>query len=442
MAIVQLWLAQIGNALLSLFIQPFFYVALAAMILLLMYRTKLERKLFSVKLYNKTPVMLKSLGAGIIVTIIISTITGFLGLTVTKETIYFVWAIQIILMLFKFRLLSIVYSAAIIILLRETMALISPLSLPEPLLTGYNMLMNVSSFSLAFIVGLLIVAQSVILRVQGKHFLSPIYISGKRGKVVGGYTLQAFWMIPLFLFVPVEATTKGAIVFDTAVATPLFLELGPAAWILLAFPVMIGSSAITTTLKPEQMIKKMSVSQFSIGIVVLIFVALVWWIPLLIWAVPIILILSYSVQRSIIAASEANHAPIYVNGATGLKILALIGSSTSEQLKLKVGEVISKVNGQEVKSTSDMYDAISLNPAYCKLEVLDENGEVRFVQRTRYADEHHQLGLILVPHEQVPHIKSFRFPSLFRMISPNIVNRKLENITTKVHIDDNNSLNF
>ena len=427
MATLQLWLSLIGNALLSLFVQPFFYIALVAMFLLLMYRTKLERKLFNVRLYPKMPILFKSILAGIIIAIVISVIAGFLGLTMTKETIYLVWFIQIILMLFKFRLLSIVYSSSIIILLHEALVLISPLQLPAPFDQVYTMLLNVSSFSLAFVVGLLIIAQSIALRIQGKHYLSPIYISGKRGKIVGGYTLQAFWTIPLLLFVPVSASTSGAIMFDTAVATPLFLELGPEAWLLLGLPVMIGSTSISTTLSPEQMIKKMSLSLFAIGIIVVILVTLVWWIPQLIWAIPIVLLLSYSVQRSVIAAYEANHAPIYTNGAIGLKILALVDNSTSEQLHLKVGEVIKKVNGQAVNSVSELYDAIALNPAFCKLEVLDIRGEVRFVQRTRYENEHHQLGIILVPHQQVPHIKSFRFPSIFGIFTPNIVERKIEN---------------
>lgn len=430
MAILQLWLSLIGNALLSLFIQPFFYVSLIAMALLLMYRTKLERAMFHVRLYPKVPVLLKSILAGIIVAIIISLIAGFLGLTMTKETIYLVWFIQIILMLFKFRLLSIVYSSSIIILLHEILSILDPLQLPDPMQNVYVMLMNVSSFSLAFIVGLLILAQSIVLRIQGKQFLSPVYIAGKRGKIVGGYTLQAFWVIPLLLFVPVTASTSGAIIFDTTVATPFFLELGPEAWILLALPVMIGNTAISTTLSPEQIIKKMSLSLFSIGLVVIILVTLVWWLPLLIWAVPIVLLLSYSVQRSVIAAYETNHGPIYTNGAIGLKILALIDKSTSDQLQLKVGEVIKRVNGQDVNSVSELYDAIALNPAFCKLEVLDKNGEVRFVQRTRYENEHHQLGMILVPHQQVSHIKSFRFPSVFGIFSPRIVKRKIENSNT------------
>lgn len=427
MAILQLWLSLIGNALLSLCIQPFFYLALASIILLLAYRTKLERKMFNVKLYSKAHIFIKSLVAGIIIAIVISVIAGFLGLTMTKDTIYLVWCIQIILMLFKFRLLSIVYSSSIIILLHEAVVWLEPLQLPEPLNMIYTMLLNVSSFSLAFIVGLLIIAQSIVLRIQGKHFLSPIYISGKRGKVVGGYTLQALWVIPLLLFVPVSATTQGAIMFDTAVSTPFFLQLGPEAWILLGLPIMISSTAISTTLTPEQMIKKMSLSLFLIGVFVLILVALVWWVPLLIWAVPVVLLLSYSLQRSIINAHEANHSPIYTSGSAGLKILALVNHSTSEQLKLKVGEVIKKVNGQSVNSIAELYEAIALNPAYCKLEVLDSNGEVRFVNRTRYADEHHQLGIILVPHQQVPHIKSFRYPSLFGMFTPAIVDRKIVN---------------
>jgi hypothetical protein len=50
-----------------------------------------------------------------------------------------------------------------------------------------------------------------------------------------------------------------------------------------------------------------------------------------------------------------------------------------------------------VNTPFDLHFAINQNPAFVKLEVMDDQGEIRFVGKPRYTGEHHNLGLILVP---------------------------------------------
>ena len=42
------------------------------------------------------------------------------------------------------------------------------------------------------------------------------------------------------------------------------------------------------------------------------------------------------------------------------------------------------------------YEALQQNRAHCKLEVLDVNGQIRFVQRALYEGDHHELGILFV----------------------------------------------
>ena len=48
----------------------------------------------------------------------------------------------------------------------------------------------------------------------------------------------------------------------------------------------------------------------------------------------------------------------------------------------------------QVKTEQQFYEAFQLYRAYCKLEVIDENGENRLVNRALYEGEHHELGII------------------------------------------------
>ncbi len=53
-----------------------------------------------------------------------------------------------------------------------------------------------------------------------------------------------------------------------------------------------------------------------------------------------------------------------------------------------------------VRSREQLHQALRLNPAFCKLEVLNLNNMSKFAQRAMFSGEHHQLGIILAPDEE------------------------------------------
>ena len=63
---------------------------------------------------------------------------------------------------------------------------------------------------------------------------------------------------------------------------------------------------------------------------------------------------------------------------------------------LVIGECIRRVNGQTVSNERELYEAIQINAAHCRLEVLDHQGEVRLRQHVIYRHDHHRLGLLVV----------------------------------------------
>lgn len=77
-------------------------------------------------------------------------------------------------------------------------------------------------------------------------------------------------------------------------------------------------------------------------------------------------------------------------------ILGVLPESPASKMALQVGELITKVNGTSVYDEKGLYEALQRNRAHCKLEVLDVNGQVRFVQRALYEGDHHELGILFV----------------------------------------------
>lgn len=424
--ILGLWLAVLGKALLSLLTQPFFYIAVVIILLLFTYRVRMERSMFSVKLKQWKLPMLIVMATGVLVAIVVSSVAGLLGFSVSISTIYWLWGITIVFSLFKIRFLSIAYSAGIVILLHVIAGQLGEFNMHPMLQSIYISLLEVDATGLLVIVALLHLAEAILVRLQGAKLASPVYVAGKRGKVVGGYVTQAYWPVPLFLFMPVKSSMSGAFIFDEAVGHPFFLNLSAEAWLLLACPIMIGVTELSKSLAPMQLVKSLSNKLFIISIILSGLALATWWYAPLVPVVAILTLLSHEMIGWISKWREGNRAPMFVTQNNGVKILAIIEQSPAEELGLKVGEILRKVNGQFVKSTEQVFDAMSTNPAFCKLEVLDNTGEIKFVQRARYADEHHQLGIVFSPEENAFHYEKYTQPSLLTLFGKSKLKSKVK----------------
>ena len=74
--------------------------------------------------------------------------------------------------------------------------------------------------------------------------------------------------------------------------------------------------------------------------------------------------------------------------------MGIIPYSPAEKMGLEVGEIITKVNGMGVNTEREFYEALQRNRAHCKLEVLDNQNQIRFVQRALFEGEHYELGIL------------------------------------------------
>nr|WP_285851177.1 PDZ domain-containing protein [Sporosarcina aquimarina] len=97
-----------------------------------------------------------------------------------------------------------------------------------------------------------------------------------------------------------------------------------------------------------------------------------------------------------VAVQERSGGYAALPSAKGVVIAGVLPGSPAEKLGLLPGEVIRAVNGIQVANDKELYDAIQVNAAHCRLQVADRNGEVRLMQQVLYRHDHYQLGLLLV----------------------------------------------
>ena len=150
---------------------------------------------------------------------------------------------------------------------------------------------------------------------------------------------------------------------------------------------------------------------------------------------PLAAIASLLLHEAIIWRSrsvEAAQSPLYVHDSRGLRILGIVPGTPAAAMGLITGEVLHKVNGMHVRTKEDLYEALVHNSAFCKLEVLNLDGELKFVQRARFAGEHHQLGVILAPDEQANYYAASGPASLLELLRSSRTANRRDDQTVKL----------
>ncbi|MGG6314577.1 PDZ domain-containing protein, partial [Paenibacillus macerans] len=406
-----LWsLAQAGAQLL---LQPFYYMAIIVVMLIYRRQVLLERRLFHVRLHGWGQQTWRTLLGGLLAGLAVSVVFVFLGMNLTMEGILCLWAVTLIMMLFRVRYLCLAYAVGLLGMIQFGLNLFPAFAGTGWLGEGVRIVRELEVPALLCLVGLLHVAEGLLVRWQGASFAGPLFYEGKRGRLVGGYQMQSLWPVPLFLLIPAQ-TAGGVLPW-----TPFF---GGDAWQggfgLIGLPIVIGFSEMTMGLLPKDKARISSGRLLGYGLIVLVLaLGAAWWSPLMLVAA----LAAFLLHEALIWYSrfeEQQRSPLFVNPQGGVKVLAVLPGSPAEELGIQAGETITKVNGVPVPTKEDLHAALRINPAFCKLEVQNLAGESKFLQRAIYAGDHHQLGAILAPDELAPAAVRLQPLSLLQLLRP------------------------
>lgn len=253
-------------------------------------------------------------------------------------------------------------------------------------------LRNVHMPSLLALVAVLHFIEAMLIRWQGSRAASPLFFQGKRGKIVGGYHLHGFWPVPLFLIVPMQTGSGSSLPWS-----PLLGDGWSMGWTFVAFPVVIGFTELTLSRLPRNKVRWSSGRLMVYSIVVFIMAAVIEIWPILTIGASLLCIIFHEVLVWYSSWEESLRSPLYVHDERGLLILGVIPSSPAEEMGIQSGEIIHGVNGVKVTTKEQLHQALQLNPAFCKLEVINLEGQSKFLKRALFSGEHHQLGIILAP---------------------------------------------
>jgi membrane-associated protease RseP (regulator of RpoE activity) len=141
-----------------------------------------------------------------------------------------------------------------------------------------------------------------------------------------------------------------------------------------------------------------------------------WWSPLMIVAA-LASILLHEALSWFSRYQEQQQISLFAHPSQGLRVLFIVPDSPAEELGIMPGETILKVNGVVLRTKEQLHSALRMNSAFCKLEVQNIAGESKYLQRAIYAGDHHQLGVILAPDQDLTIVASMRPVSIYQIIA-------------------------
>lgn len=389
---IELWLVEFLKGIGRLFLHPLFYGLFGMTVFLGYIRVKRERKVFNTRLHDGFYDMRSSLlPIGVIIGLVLSFITIGSGVVIPVGTIALIGVITILLSLtFSLRWLSPAY---IIGFSMFGVIFLSTLTSQSEFLQGLiDDFKSTHLTAVVVLLALLLLSEGLLVLKNGTKGTSPHIEQSKRGLPVGSHLTRRLWMIPMFLVLPGD-------VLQTQFQWWPFFSIQDGQYTLAVVPFAIGFQNKTLGMLPTEGIRYIGKRILALGLVIAaLAIGSIWYPILAIVGAALALI-----GRELISIHHRltdDSMPFFFSRKDhGIMILGIIPQAPADKMGLQEGEIVTKVNSIPIKTEGGFYEALQKNRAYCKLEIVDTNGEIRFVQRALYDGEHHELGILFV-HDQ------------------------------------------
>lgn len=383
----QEWLLELVKGMGKFFLNPVLYFTVILVMAAGLIRIKRERKDFHVRVNDIFHELKLLFPAGILAGAILSILSFSTGFVIPFEMIVLIGIFTIILgAAGNGRLLSPAWTAGVPFLLVYA---IDALELQVPYIHG---LFEGSPLltSLPILLGILLLTEGILMQKDGLKDISPKLRTSPRGLTVGALQVKRIWMLPIFFLLPAGPLPPP---FEW---WPVF-DWDNASYSFLFIPFTVGFQNQVQSCLPSQAVERMARKVKLLGIVVLGGAAAGFFYPE--YTYPIITGIAI-VGRALISylhrVRENNTLYYFTPRNKGLMVLDTIPGSPASKMELKTGEIIQSCNNMPISNKEELYKALLKNRAYCKLEVIDVNGEIRFEQCALYEGDHHELGILSV----------------------------------------------
>lgn len=380
-------LMEVLRAIGRFFINPLLYIAIIMSIFLGYRRVKRERKHFHIRLLEGWSEF-ANLTRFALVSIVVSLMILALGLTVPVAFLFALTVISFVLTIIYFYhflspIVTFTLAFAVIVAMQYYNTTFTVL---DWTIEG-NTYTDGFAVSVTAIVAFLLIVEGMLIQREGEQFASPYKEKTKRGLQSAAYLTKRIALFPILFLVP-------GTVIDTYLPWWPQITLGETGLSLVLFPVVIGFQQKARKTLPHYLFPQLGAHIKKLGIVTSAVAVGAYFEPLVaIIGLPVMLLIRLLISF-VVTQKEKSHLYAASPSEQGVKIIAVLPNSPAEKMGLQAGEVIKRVNGQLVKTEKELYEALQINAAHCRLEVIDHHNELRLTQYVVHYNDNHKIGVI------------------------------------------------
>ncbi|WP_425058452.1 hypothetical protein SCACP_31040 [Sporomusa carbonis] len=370
---------------LGLVFEPSFWLILALVGFQYWQMQKRQRRMFGVYNYTLTQQVLLAGFYGLVGGITGSWLLTLVGVTLNQLGLHYIWPVALALMLVNMRFLCFAYAGGLVAL--------------SNVLFGWP---DVNVPQVLALVAALHITESLLIAMSGGYSAMPLILKKADGRLVGAFSLQNFWPLPLGILAAV-AVPEGGIaggVIKMPEWWPLLpvLESPPAgsSWIYVMVPVVaaLGYTDMAVASLPH---KRRRQSALHLAVYSMILLALALLSAKFSWLKGIAAALSPVGHEFLIQLDnrrEMAGPPRFVPPPYGVMALDTVIDTPAAKV-LKPGDIIINLAGLPVNNRYDLAAAISYAPE--NFSITFERGGRQHVKNIRFRSGERRLGVILVP---------------------------------------------
>ncbi|UFT98524.1 PDZ domain-containing protein [Radiobacillus kanasensis] len=379
------WLWELLKGLGRLFLNPVLYWFIICVLLASRQRISKERRLFGTKIFDIFSESKRTASVSLIAGIILSLLSIGLGIVFDFYVLLLIAAVTIALSLFlRFSLLSAAYTLGFSYLIILAIQYVYG---PETNIDILEELQHIDAASFTIIIGFFLIVEAFLLLRIDQRETFPEVVKGNRGKWIGQHRLKKAVIIPFFALLP------SGFIEPFAPWWPIFTIEGDSYGLVL-IPFLIGFEHVAKGFSPVVTAKKLGNAVLILSLIVIGFAISSYYYAFMSLVAVVVAIVGREWISYRHRLQDQQKSAYFSPSSTGMLVLGVIPGTPADGLGLLAGERIEKVNGKVVTNVQEFYEALHTSSASCRLDVRDDRGEIRFVQRAMYQGEHHELGIV------------------------------------------------
>lgn len=370
----------------AIFGEPYLFWVVMALVAL-QYRkiAKNRERIFGIRGNTVMKDTLAATGYGLAGGLAASLLLIITGVNLTSLGISWLWGLALLLMLINPRFLCFSYSGGIVALT--------------------NLFFGVPDIDVPQLMGLIAVLhliESLLIYFSGHIGATPMYTKMADGRLVGGYTLQKFWPLPVvaiailglpealaYSILPPMPEWWPAIRFgqyfsinSVGVLIPLIVGLG------------YGDIALAHTPAEKSRMSALHLSIFSVVLLGLAILASRY--PVFNFIAALFAPLGHEAVIFIGQRTEKLGKPLYVPPNQGVRVLEAVTNTPARKAGISSGDIIYSVNGYSVNSKIDIETILLSDPRHVEIQFVAR--ESNLWKRVSFSLQPYEpLGIIPVP---------------------------------------------